>query len=613
MQKPGQSQIPEGDDDGRAGSPVNDSDSSALETVAAPASHTSIPRPQSYALDVLARRYDILSEAGRGAMGQVYKARDRETGETVALKILKPEIASDPAMIERFKSELLFARRITHKNVCRVHEFNRVDGVAYTSMEFVEGESLRSVLKRFGSVTQRKGTDMAAQICSGLKEAHAQGIVHRDLKPENVMIDTNGNVKIMDFGIARSMETLTLTTGALIGTPAYMAPEQAAGKPVDHRADIYALGLMLYEMFTGTQAFRGDNAISVALKQMNEPPKPPREIEPSISPAMEQAILRCLEKDPDKRFQSIAELESELRPGRAMPNAATGATGATAATAGAAPAPAIAQTSATSVTTPIPASTSEQQKKNRPRAAAILLIIFLAFAARVVWRHLFPGSPGGRESGNLNVTAPGLSVAITPNSVAINEDQPAKAPEAPERKSPKAPETVAAHQPAAAAAESVHSKTRSEQPTAPPEPVKNLAGSDAEATTSAANSALPATAPKPAPVPSGATAKADAASESSSAANNGGYVWVNRFPRQLGAQNAANKIEAMGLPVSIIPRHNAANDSEFFIVLSGPFPAGKIDSAIGQLKSNGFPFARPNRTAAPAKRSLQGASPAKQD
>ena len=163
--------------------------------------------PHNPSLAVLGQRYDILGEAGRGAMGQDYKARDRETGEIVALKLLKPEIASDQAMVDRFKRELLFARKITHKNVCRVYEFNRIDGIAYTSMEFVEGENLRSVLHRFGSLTQRKGLDLALQMCSGLKEAHAQGIVHRDLKPENVMIDAQGNLKIMDFGIARSMET----------------------------------------------------------------------------------------------------------------------------------------------------------------------------------------------------------------------------------------------------------------------------------------------------------------------------------------------------------------------------------------------------------------------
>ena len=175
----------------------------------ASAQAASTPHLSSTALAALSQRYDILDEAGHGSMGSVYKARDRETGEIVALKLLKPEIASDQAMMDRFKNELLFARKITHKNVCRVHEFNRIGGVAYTSMEFVEGENLRSVMNRFGGLPVRKATDLVLQICSGLREAHAQGIVHRDLKPENIMIDAQGNVKIMDFGIARSMEVAT--------------------------------------------------------------------------------------------------------------------------------------------------------------------------------------------------------------------------------------------------------------------------------------------------------------------------------------------------------------------------------------------------------------------
>lgn len=267
----------------------------------------------SSSLVALSQRYDVLSEAGHGNMGNVYKARDRETGETVALKLIKPEIASDQAMTERFKNELLFARRITHKNVCRVYEFNRVGGIAYTSMEFVEGESLRSVLSRFGGLPVRKGVDLALQICSGLREAHTQGIVHRDLKPENVMIDAQGNVKIMDFGIARSMEAGTRLTGAMIGTPAYMAPEQVSGKPVDYRTDIYALGLILYEIFTGAETFRADTAVAMALKQMQEIPTPPHDIDPNIPVYIERAILKCLEKEPAKRFQSIAELENAVR------------------------------------------------------------------------------------------------------------------------------------------------------------------------------------------------------------------------------------------------------------------------------------------------------------
>jgi Protein kinase domain len=272
-------------------------------------------------LAALAQRYEILGEAGSGSMGNVYKARDRETGETVALKLLKPDIASDQAMTDRFKNELLFARKITHKNVCRVYEFNRLDGIVCTSMEFVEGESLRAVLRRSAGRPLRKGLDWVLQICSGLKEAHAQGIVHRDLKPENIMIDVQGNVKIMDFGIARSMEAVTQHTSSMVGTPAYMSPEQVTGKPVDYRTDVYALGLIMYEVFTGKPAFQADNPVTLAFMQVRETPPDPHDLEPSISMPLENAILQCLEKTPSQRFQSIAQLEEALRPSPAAPAA----------------------------------------------------------------------------------------------------------------------------------------------------------------------------------------------------------------------------------------------------------------------------------------------------
>jgi serine/threonine protein kinase len=271
--------------------------------------------PQFPTLDLtpLSQRYEMLAEAGHGSMGNVYKALDRETGETVALKLLKPEIASDQNMMERFKKELLFARKITHKNVCRVHDFNRIGGIAFTSMEFVEGESLRSLLNNPEGLSQRKAMDIALQMCAGLQEAHAQGIVHRDLKPENVMLDEQGNVKIMDFGIARSMDAVTRLTGSMVGTPAYMSPEQVSGKKVDVRSDIYSMGLILYELFTGQPAFQAENAVAMALKQMRETPKPPREVRPSVAPGIESAILKCLEKEPVLRFKSAAEVADALR------------------------------------------------------------------------------------------------------------------------------------------------------------------------------------------------------------------------------------------------------------------------------------------------------------
>src|SRR5437867_5266382 len=197
-------------------------------------------------------RYEILSRVGVGGMGVVFKARDRETGETIALKVLKPEIADQPSLMENLKNELRLARRITHKNVCRIYDFSRTDGVASISMEFVQGESLRQVLNRFGAFTTRRAVKLAEQICDGLSEAHAQDIVHRDIKPENFMIDESGSVKLMDFGLAHLLREGSTEA---VGTPSYMAPEQAQALPYDQRADVYALGLVLFEMFTGSVAF----------------------------------------------------------------------------------------------------------------------------------------------------------------------------------------------------------------------------------------------------------------------------------------------------------------------------------------------------------------------
>lgn len=254
-------------------------------------------------------RYEIMARIGFGSTGLLYKARDRETGDILALKVLKPEIAEQPALIETFKNELRLARKITHKNVCRIYDFNRVNGVSFISMELVEGESLRRVLSRFNALTARTGMKIAKQICEGLQEAHAQGIVHRDLKPENLMIDASGNLKLMDFGLARLVAE---GSTAAVGTPSYMAPEQAQGGAVDQRSDIYAVGLILFEMFTGSTPFDGETPMAVALKQIQDEPEDPRSIEPSIPDSIAKMILRCLEKDPGKRFQAIDELHAAV-------------------------------------------------------------------------------------------------------------------------------------------------------------------------------------------------------------------------------------------------------------------------------------------------------------
>ncbi len=257
-------------------------------------------------------RFKILSQIGSGGMGIVYKVRDLETGEIVALKLLKPEVASDPRMREELRKEVCLARKVTHKNVCRIHEFFRSNVASCISMEFVGGETLLSRLRRVGALPVRDSIEITRQICAGLREAHAHGIVHRDLKPANIMIDQAGVVKIMDFGIAHLSQENGQVTRTIVGTPEYMAPEQLELNAVGPRTDIYSLGLLLYEMITGSQAFRGDSAIAVALKQIRESPKRPSEIVSTLSPALDAVILKCLRKNCDSRFQSIDQLDSAL-------------------------------------------------------------------------------------------------------------------------------------------------------------------------------------------------------------------------------------------------------------------------------------------------------------
>ena len=271
----------------------------------------------------LPQRYEMLGELGRGGMGIVCKVRDRETGEVLAIKILKPEIAANPQILDRFKNELLLAHKITDRHVARLYEFHRAGDAVYLSMEFVDGESLRSLLEREGRLELGRAMEFARQIAGGLAEAHRQSIVHRDLKPENIMIGPGGELKVMDFGISRSYAEDATVTGSVVGTPAYMAPEQAEGKTLDHRTDIYAFGLVLYEMFTGEATFHGDTAVTIALKQIRERPRKPTTLTPSLPKRVESAILKCLEKDPAARFQSVDDafraLEGKATP--AAPNA----------------------------------------------------------------------------------------------------------------------------------------------------------------------------------------------------------------------------------------------------------------------------------------------------
>jgi serine/threonine protein kinase len=259
-------------------------------------------------------RYELLHLLGHGGMGLVYKARDRVSGDVIALKVINPGIASSSHVIERFKAELRLARKITHKNVCRVYDLSQFGNIHALSMEYVEGETLRQILRRNETLSLRHGLKLIRQVIDALDEAHRQEVVHRDLKPENIMVANDSTVKVMDFGLARSLadDTSATVAGVVLGTPAYMSPEQAAGKAADRRSDIYALGLIVYEMFTGRRAFDAETSVGLVAKHIHETPVPPRNFEPDLPHHIEAAILRCLEKAPKKRFNSVRELETAL-------------------------------------------------------------------------------------------------------------------------------------------------------------------------------------------------------------------------------------------------------------------------------------------------------------
>jgi serine/threonine protein kinase/tetratricopeptide (TPR) repeat protein len=260
-----------------------------------------------------AGRYQIIEELGKGGMGRVYKVFDTKIHEKVALKLIKPEVALDRETLERFSNEMKLARKVGHRNVCRMFDLGEADGVHFLTMEYVQGEDLKSMVRMSGTLSIGAVLSIGKQVADGLSEAHRLGIVHRDLKPQNIMIDKGGNAKIMDFGIARSIREKGITgPSVMIGTPEYMSPEQVEAKEVDERSDIYSLGIILYEMGTGHVPFGGETALSIAMKHKGERPRNPKEINPAIPDDLSSVILKCLEKDRAGRYQTAAEVRSEL-------------------------------------------------------------------------------------------------------------------------------------------------------------------------------------------------------------------------------------------------------------------------------------------------------------
>ncbi len=266
---------------------------------------------------ILAGRYEIIQMLGKGGMGAVFKARDLELDRLVALKVIRPELAEDPEVLMRFKQELILARKITHKNVIRIFDLGQAEGIKFITMEYVEGQDLRQILTARGKLAPGEAIPIIQQICQALDAAHSEGVIHRDLKPQNIMLDAQGKVFVMDFGIARSLEAPSATqTGTLLGTPEYMSPEQAKAEPIDTRSDLFTLGIIFYELITGRSPYKADTAMGTLLKRIQERAIPPMEVDQSIPPSLSGVVVKCLCVDREQRYQKASEILHDLETGK---------------------------------------------------------------------------------------------------------------------------------------------------------------------------------------------------------------------------------------------------------------------------------------------------------
>lgn len=285
----------------------------AEPTVALRGAASAVPAETVMHASLIAGRYEVLGMLGVGGMGRVYRVRDRELDEVVALKMLRHELVSSELAVERFRREVKLARRVTHPNVARTFDIGEHEGEKFLTMEYVDGTSLGQVLHQEGALPPRRALALATAICEGLAAAHDAGIVHRDLKPDNILVRRDGGVAISDFGIAHSFVGNVETTMLTVGTPAYMAPEQVQGRELDHRADVYALGAILYELLTGRRAWEGDHALAVAAARLTEPVPDPRRLRPGVCDPLAEVVQRCLARSPAERYGSVREVLEALR------------------------------------------------------------------------------------------------------------------------------------------------------------------------------------------------------------------------------------------------------------------------------------------------------------
>jgi eukaryotic-like serine/threonine-protein kinase len=263
--------------------------------------------------NVLIDRYEVGRLLGSGGMAEVFEGRDRLLARRVAIKVLLSQYARDPAFLTRFKREAQAAASLSHPNIVGVYDTGVQDGTNFIVMEYVEGRTLREVIRNEGPLMPERAAEIASDVCQALAAAHARGLIHRDIKPGNVMLTPDGTVKVMDFGIARATTSETITqTSAVIGTAQYISPEQAQGQTVDFRSDLYSLGCCLYEMLTGVVPFTGATPVAIAYRHVREDPTPPRQLNPDVTPELEAVVLKAMAKHPDERYQTAVEMRQDL-------------------------------------------------------------------------------------------------------------------------------------------------------------------------------------------------------------------------------------------------------------------------------------------------------------
>jgi eukaryotic-like serine/threonine-protein kinase len=341
--------------------------------------------------DLIADRYELEELVGSGGMSDVFRARDNQLDRRIAIKILHERYAADPEYLARFRTEARSVARLSHPNIVTVIDRGDDAGRQYIVFEHVEGENLKELVRRSGRLPVRRAIELALPVADGLAFAHQQGLVHRDVKPQNVLLSREGEVKVTDFGIARSLDVEhgVTQTGTVLGTGEYLAPEQASGKPVSPATDVYSLGIVLWEMLAGEVPFRGENFVAVALRHVNEPVPSLREVRPDVSPRLAAAVERALAKDPARRFPSMAALAKELRACLVEGEEA------------------VAQDDAalTLITPPAPAPARVRRRRSRRRPLGYALLALAAGGAALAAVLLFTGSghhkggPGGGGGG----------------------------------------------------------------------------------------------------------------------------------------------------------------------------------------------------------------------